>query len=100
MASPIVLGVRVIFPWFSPFSPGFSHGFQAIGQKGFDPAATARGRRILQRLGLGKSWRLDDRETATRMGFEDPRTRATSDSVAEKKWLNELWFMVYRWFTY
>lgn len=31
---------------------------EAIGQKGFNPAATARGRRILQRLGLGKSWRL------------------------------------------
>lgn len=53
----------------------------AIGQKGFDPAATARGRRILQRLGLGKSWimeQYDSEEMTSLLPADDEKLVPTS----------------------
>lgn len=53
----------------------------AIGQKGFDATATARGRRILQRLGLGKSWimeQYDSEEMTSLLPADEEKLAPTS----------------------
>lgn len=60
----------------------------AIGQKGFDAKATARGRRILQRLGLGKSWimeQYDLEESSSLMPMEEKMMPVSPMSCHEEE---------------
>eukprot|EP00435_Cladocopium_sp_Y103_P057483 s244_g19.t1 len=57
----------------------------AIGQKGFDPSATARGRRILQRLGLGKSWIMEQYDQGETSGRWAAKLSCSIHCPAERK---------------
>jgi hypothetical protein len=108
MVSPIFLGVHSIFPWFSHVFTIFPRlfpwfwAFPGAPVSSFQYLSGHRAERLRPRchgtrashLTTPWPWQvLAPRRSRNGHGDRTPGPQDSGDSVAEKKWLNELWFM-------